>query len=645
MARLLTLRIVMILAAGLTGLLAPVKPALGESSQRVPPSLPVFRAEALLRPLELDGSFERTVLTELRSPHQQDTLVWRSTLHNTGTEPLHLVLELRNPFLRAIQCSLSEPDGVQPAEIQQAGAALPFASRPLPVRYFAFPLQLPAGESRELELRLINEGLRDRVVVELLSAAEHRAVSGRRSAAITAYLSAGLFSLVFGSIILAAIRERIRISYTYYFAVGLALVAVLQGLGFQYLWPNQPEVQALIKPLLLNATFLGGLRFLQRFFQTPERSVPLNKTLFLLMLGFGLFSAAALWLPGMSAAGIQRYQQLNDVWYVLGVASVLAIPLWHYRRTREREALLFLAAYAVLLIAALTGIGSSWGLYRTGPMLDAWIWAGLMLLHFFISLVILQRMRRVVLDQARARRDLEREKHRQLRDLVLHEELERERIGSDLHDEAGTRFASIKMALSAMAYRNGESPQREALQSAIVQVDQLCELNRSFSHRLLSVSLNRAGIAEALREYQVRLRDKGRHVVFRPSPGTLENLSDVAGMLLYRAVVELVEGVYEHAPSFRVQLHNSPDTRELVLTAEPIDEPLEAPDTRNLAFQSLSARLALFHTSREEPLQLLGNGGLRLWLPRSVETGWGPALAAGQEAGKGWLLGQPGGKG
>jgi hypothetical protein len=102
-------------------------------------------------------------------------------------------------------------------------------------------------------------------------------------------------------------------------------------------------------------------------------------------------------------------------------------------------------------------------------------------------------------------------------------------------------------------------------------------------------------------------------------------------MLLYRAVVELVEGVYEHAPSFRVQLHSSPDTRDLVLTAEPIDEPLVPPDTRNLAFQSLSARLAVFNTSREEPLQLLGNGGLRLWLPRSVETGWDREPAASEE--------------
>lgn len=605
--------------------------ASGERSQRIPSSLPAFRADALLRPLQLDTRFERAVVTELRSPHRQDTLIWRVTLSNTDQEPLDLVLELRNPFLRSIELSLSDAAGMASTQRQKAGAALPYAQRPLPVRYFAFPLSLPPGASRELELRLANGGLRDRVVVELLSASAHRSLSARRAAGITAYLAAGLFSLVFGSIILAAIRERIRISYTYYFAVGLALVAVLQGLGFQYLWPNRPEIQHLIKPLLLNATFLGGLRFLQRFFQTPERSVPLNKTLFVLMLGFGLFSAAALWLPGMSPAWLERYQKLNDLWYALGVAAVVTVPVWHYRRTREREALLFLAAYAVLLSAVLTGMGSSWGLFRTGPMLDAWIWAGLMLLHFFISLVILQRMRRVVLEQARARLELEREKHRQLRDLVLHEELERERIGSDLHDEAGTRFASIKMALSAMAYRQVEMPQRDALQTAIAQVDQLCELNRSFSHRLLSVSLNRAGIAEALREYQLRLREKGRHVVFRPSPGTLENLSEVAGMLLYRAVVELVEGVYEHAPSFRVQLHSSPDTRDLVLTAEPIDEPLVPPDTRNLAFQSLSARLAVFNTSREEPLQLLGNGGLRLWLPRSVETGWDREPAASEE--------------
>jgi signal transduction histidine kinase len=373
-----------------------------------------------------------------------------------------------------------------------------------------------------------------------------------------------------------------------------------------------------MKPILLNATFLGGFRFLQRFFQSEMENRWIDRGIYFIMFGLAALASAALATPWMGPEGLRLYQGINDTWFLLCTGTVAILPLVYFARTRVREAFWFWVAYSVLMAAVFTGIGSGLGWYQTGPMLDSWIWAGVLLLHIVISALILDRVRLVVESQARARQDLEREKLRQLRDLVIQEEMERDRIGADLHDEAGSRFAAMKMTLSRMAYRESNTHKANALANIIAEVDEICDQNRNISHRLLSVSLNQVGLPEALREYQARLLAKGRHVVFRPSPGLLNDLGDTAEILIYRVILEVVEGLFEEVPTFRILLHDSDDGNELVLSVEPLDEPLPIPPPDSLTLSSLRTRLALFSTAREESLQFL-ESGLRIWLPKTVD--------------------------
>ncbi|MBI1192615.1 MAG: hypothetical protein GC205_05515 [Bacteroidetes bacterium] len=578
------------------------------------PVLSGVRAQAVHA---IDQTFSCLYLTELRTPHSLDTILYQALIHNTGTRDIDLILELRNPFVRHIRVTW-KPSGRKALSFF-TGASLPFRQRPLPTRYFSFPLQLPAGESATLDLALQNQGFRDRVVVELHEQDAYDVLRNRRIMVLATYLAGAIFTLVFGFIILAVIRAYIRFSFVYYFSIGLLLVATLQGLGYQYGWPQLPGVQSVMKPILLNATFLGGFRFLQRFFQSEMENRRIDLSIYILMFGLAALASAALATPLMGPEGLRRYQGINDAWFLICTGTVAVLPLVYFARTRVREAFWFWVAYSVLMAAVFTGIGSGLGWYQTGPLLDSWIWAGVLLLHMVISALILERVRLVVETQARARQDLDREKLRQLRDLVIQEEMERDRIGADLHDEAGSRFAAIKMALSRMAYREQDSNKAEALASIIRDVDEICDQNRNISHKLLSVSLNQVGLPEALREYQARLLAKGRHVVFRPSPGLLNDLSDTAEILIYRVILEVVEGLYEEASTFRILLQDSDDGQEIVLTVEPLDEPLPPPPPDSLTLSSLRTRLALFSTAREESLQILASG-LRIWLPKRVEN-------------------------
>ena len=306
--------------------------------------------------ISVNDSFGRQILTELRTPNRSDTVSWNVLLTNASSESMELVLEMRNQFLRHIELRWI-PEG-HAERLFITGAERPFRERPLLHRYFAFPLTLQPGESAKLELDIQNRGYRDRVVVELFEKKAFDVLGARRTLVITTYFSATLFTLVFGFIILAVSRAFIRFSFIYYFSIGLILVATLQGLTFQYLWPNQPWFQGVAKPILLNATFLGGFRFLQRFFNSDRQLDTINRIIYFLMFGLGLFAAAALATPYLAPSGLKFYQTFNDSWFLACILMVAIIPLVYYYRTRLPEALWFLVAYAVLMAAVFTGIGS-----------------------------------------------------------------------------------------------------------------------------------------------------------------------------------------------------------------------------------------------------------------------------------------------
>jgi PAS domain S-box-containing protein len=138
--------------------------------------------------------------------------------------------------------------------------------------------------------------------------------------------------------------------------------------------------------------------------------------------------------------------------------------------------------------------------------------------------------------------------------LTLAEERERERIAAGLHDELGQILAIVKVRLAALrgSTAPGEIDQRtreirELLDEAIRQT-------RSLTFELSSPILKELGLESAIRSLSDRM-DPGNDVRVhvrtdrRPKP-----LSADVGVLLYRAVRELLLNVVKHAQAHQVEI-------------------------------------------------------------------------------------------
>ena len=138
--------------------------------------------------------------------------------------------------------------------------------------------------------------------------------------------------------------------------------------------------------------------------------------------------------------------------------------------------------------------------------------------------------------------------------LISAQEGERARIARDLHDDIGQRVASFAIALSDTKRQipDASSPARTMLADLQQQATQLSMDLRHLSHDLHPSALEHLGLVQALRERCREFsQESGVGVRFDVSD-TWRDVSDAAGLCLYRVAQEALRNVASHAQARQV---------------------------------------------------------------------------------------------
>ncbi len=172
----------------------------------------------------------------------------------------------------------------------------------------------------------------------------------------------------------------------------------------------------------------------------------------------------------------------------------------------------------------------------------------------------------VVLDiteARRAREELDRtlealrradgERRRLLARVVRAQEDERQRIAGDIHDDSVQAMTAVGLRLAALARSLADPGQAERLRALEASVNEAIARLRNLIFELRPASLDREGLATALRELLER--------TFRDSPVDLDLRVDLptepppaARLLAFRVAQEAVRNVWKHARASRVEV-------------------------------------------------------------------------------------------
>ncbi len=148
-----------------------------------------------------------------------------------------------------------------------------------------------------------------------------------------------LIIILYNFLTFLAIRE---IKYVYYifYIFSVALYALsLDGIGFQYLWPNRPELNAYATGISLYSVIIWSLIFTRRFLSLKAKASTLN-ALFKWMIAIRtvIFIVALFFEPSLFNQRIIEIVPLSLIFYS-------AIHVW---RNGYRPARFFVIAYGIL---------------------------------------------------------------------------------------------------------------------------------------------------------------------------------------------------------------------------------------------------------------------------------------------------------
>jgi hypothetical protein len=215
----------------------------------------------------------------------RDIFWLRFTLENQ-TSKKDWYLYLSYPLLDKIE--FYERDAVTGKwKIIKAGDSYLFGDRQFNDRSFVFPLSLEKNKKYQYYIKMQSEGTLQ-FPLTIYSPKKFLQHREREEFAFGVYYGILLVLIIYNLILLFMLRD---IGYLYYLLYVInygACQSILNGLAFQYLWPNSPHWANISLPFLGGFALLSGIQFTRSFLNSKKNVPFLDKIQKVLMGCMGL---------------------------------------------------------------------------------------------------------------------------------------------------------------------------------------------------------------------------------------------------------------------------------------------------------------------------------------------------------------------
>lgn len=323
--------------------LSPAVRLLGDPGERL--DLQAARsalASGLFRPLEHPASNFGYV----------DGALWlHARVRNEGNAAHEWLLAVEYPLLDDLRVHAVYADGRVVERI--GGDQLPFAARDLDLRFFNFLLTLPPGEPVDLFVRARSASSMQ-VPMVLATPGAYAEQRQHLDTGIGIYYGILVGLMLYNLVLWLSVRDRVFLWYVVYVASYGAMVLVLNGLAFQYLWPGSPRVANAAVVVGIPLAMLAMLQFSRTFLELRRHLPRGDAFLRALMLVAATLGVLALFLPYRPVV----HAETLLVFFLSPAIFACAVLCWR----RYPPARFFLLAWSMLLAGTLVFAAVSLGL-------------------------------------------------------------------------------------------------------------------------------------------------------------------------------------------------------------------------------------------------------------------------------------------
>ncbi|MFK7956274.1 MAG: 7TM diverse intracellular signaling domain-containing protein [Lysobacterales bacterium] len=263
------------------------------------------------------------------------------------------VLMLESALLDYLDLYVEDSSGTVIRSV--SGDREPFSRRYVNHRYFSFPITIEPGQRVHIALRVSSEStIQIPIRLMTLTTLADRNYLGQWGLGL---LYGVLLALVaYNFLLYLSLRDPTFLYYVIYVTAFALLQLCLNGLSFQFFWPEDPTVANRALLLILPLAQLAMLQFCRSFLSLKNSAPQLDRLCLMLMAVLALTAATAF------VASYSSVVRLATAMVFMSALVVFASAVSAWRRG-FKPARFFLIAWVLVILGMLAYAGVSFGLF------------------------------------------------------------------------------------------------------------------------------------------------------------------------------------------------------------------------------------------------------------------------------------------
>lgn len=538
------------------------------------PAIPVFKASsgtsitpkaAVDTSAELHSAeqmWERLQHTEAVGEHYygfvQD-FVWMGFTLENHSEVTPWYLEVSNNHINQIRLYTRVRSRAGPSEwVESAvtGRASAFSTRPVPHVNFVFDVELAPHTPTDVVLLLDKRRSSIHYPVRIWTANAFQAAQQRH------YTFFGLYFGIFGIVALTSLvaflftRHRIYFWYLcYVLSVGL-FVFVDIGLAQQYIYPESAVMGGNARMGLSYALVFTFIMFTMSYFRTGQHFPLAHRLLRILCIIIGAIAFTHTFFTGFA----QQHVTLILYLLYLSILATISLALWvavKYMRVERNTAILFIAAFSFIFVAAVIFIMNEFALIHLPALLFTPIQIGSAMEILCLSAALAWQVRFVEKKHHMLADRVHRLEKERLSAYIQGTEKERSRIALELHDAIGSKLGQLRRTI--------ESGHKD-IPHITCDVKEIIQDVRVISHKLAPPGLNMAGLCSQIDQLVAEVGASSEVNYSFQCVDVPERLPEELAIQLFRIVQEAIQNIEKHSDAEAAEIQLICHSGELVLT-------------------------------------------------------------------------------
>lgn len=502
---------------------------------------------------------------------------WLSTtLKNSSSENQDLYIQIRQPHIYRIKFYKTIGDSVK--FLNETGIRYNFYSRPIGHRYFDFPISIKPDESVTI-LIMVHHINSLSLPIHLIKQQTAHQTNYTQNLAWGYWLGFLSFCSLFAFMASLLLRKSVFLWYFFYMLSAALYGFTDQGFGFQFLFPDQENLAALVIIQLGVYNFIFLIKFSQGLLQT-KKYIP---TIHRILSGIFVFLLVLL-IAGVVLQGFM-FRMSPIVLPIVNLVTIAGLILLAHSgiktlSTNRLVAAFYLSAYLALVAAGVfSALNYGFGVYQySGP--------NLILIAYFLEAIILSVALVILFRQVQNERSkllvkVNSQQKEMYQQYINGIEKERSRIAGELHDDVGSRLSYLKRLLQTHSEESNKTAD---------QLEQLIQDVRQLSHDLAPPLAHVSGLIPLLEKLIGTQRQiTGLNIKFQVHNFN-ETLNVVQIQQVYRIVQEALNNIIKHAEATHVDIQIFGHSQEIDITIDDNGKGFNVDKTEGLGLNQMKIR-------------------------------------------------------